>query len=410
VPQDARNPQKGLGFDLDTKDLEEYRNKRYIPLQLQSNVFVANGPSANKNVSIWIEALNLRKQYLESMGQTTFATAEEAIKSYDKNNEQSKMVNATDKLIQDATAQKGMIDSSDKTKHYLLNMITVKVSSANIFKANFGSQLIAQAYSYRVGDVYNQDTMFNPGEPTCWDINFPDVISADFQYDIWGAAMSVAAGLRITGNTDRGSMAINSQNKIATVKLLDDANKIIADTGHKLKQSISSADIDKLRKISTELHSVDPGDTLSGASPAKVSAYPINVNIADYQHSRIYSGDYYNMLERKRNVQNIRAQLATTSTLINADLEVLGDATFAFTNINSTWMFLKIINVDGSLSTFTGLYKLNNVTHEISAGKFTTKLKLVSDFVSDAGISGSAAEQMQKIIYHSDKQKANMGE
>lgn len=429
TPIDRTNPSRGLQFELDDTEKNTLKTKGYIPLQLQSRVMYLDGKMARKNIDIWIQALELRSKYLEQTVKKTEVPISDKDKlSNSKRSESPNVVFTTKKkattitsqdstlastkqLIQNARAQRDLISED---QYYLINMLTIKISSAQVFGADIGSQMIAQVFSYRVGGEY--EGMFNPGEPTCWDVNFPDVISLNLERDAYQAAISVATSARIAGTTDRGQYFISSQAQSQKTKLLQEATEIAKgrakakDPNAPLLNSLPANELNQIKNKLNELVALDPAAKLASTSPARVAAYPINVTIQDYQHSRVYSGDYYNMLERKREVQNIRAAMMVSGVEAKGDIEFLGDPTFAFMHTLDYWTFIKVLNIDGSLSILTGLYKIEGISHEISAGKFTTKFQIRSDGTGDQTISPEYANQMKTIIYGSDKQKAYMGE
>jgi len=429
TPIDKKNPSRGLQFEIDDAEKKTIATQGFIPLPLQCNVMYLDGKMARKNIDIWIQALELRQKYLEQTVKKTETPISDrdrlssSIKSDSKDviiktktkattiTPTDSLLTSTQQLIENAKAQRNLITTD---KYYLINMLTIKITSAQVFGADIGSQMIAQVFSYRIGGEY--EGMFNPGEPTCWEINFPDVISFAVERDSFQAAISVASSARVAGTTDRGQYFISSQAQTKKTKLLQEATDLAKDKSKSkdlnapLRNSLSANELSQLKDKLNELLALDPAAKLASTSPARTAAYPINVTIQDYQHSRVYSGDYYNMLERKREVQNIRAAMMTSGVEAKGDIEFLGDPTFAFMHTLSYWTFIKVINIDGTLSILTGLYKIEGITHEISAGKFTTKFQIRSDGVGDGTVSPEYTNQMKTIIYGSDKQKAYMGE
>lgn len=429
TPIDRTNPGRGLQFELDDTEKRTLATKGYIPLPLQCNVMYLDGKMARKNIDIWIQALELRSKYLEQTVKKTETPVSDrdrlssSIRSDDERvvistkkkattvTPADSMLTSTQQLIHNARAQRDLISED---QYYLINMLTIKITSAQVFGVDIGSQMIAQVFSYRVGGEY--EGMFNPGEPTCWEVNFPDVIQFNVERDSYQAAISVASSARVAGTTDRGQYFISSQAQSKKTKLLQEATEIAKgrakakDPNAPLRTSLPANELNQVKDKLNELLALDPAAKLTSTSPARVAAYPINVTIQDYQHSRVYSGDYYNMLERKREVQNIRAAMMTSGVEAKGDIEFLGDATFAFAHTLNYWTFVKVTNLDGTLSILSGLYKIEGISHEITAGKFTTKFQVRSDGCADNTISPEYANQMKTIIYGSDKQKAYMGE
>lgn len=383
IPPDKKDLNKGLQFELTDTEKKAYSNSvPYIPLPLVSTVFSCDYIAARKNIKIWIQALKARKEFSKDVMKQK-STAD------------------TDILLKEAETALGMVSPGEQ---YLIHLVTVKIDPSSAFNADLGRQRIRQAYSYRVGEIYNQGTMFNPGDPTCWDINFPDVISLDVDHDMLNAARSVATAGRMSGDSTRGSIATKNFNQTLVTQYLEEATQYAQAN---IKNSATEAQLTKLKEYLTKIQAIDPNCGLSKNSAARIIPNPINVTIAGSKQSRVYSGDFYNMLDKKRGIQNLRAAFMFTGVQVSGTMTALGDPSFTSASSMSAYIFLKVINIDGSLSHFTGTYLTNKISHEIGAGKFTTTFDIQSDAQSSSG-DPETIKQLKKVIYESDKQKGHM--
>lgn len=385
TPPNKNNLQQGLQTQITDVDTKNLKTQGFIPIPIKSTVYCLNGKGARQNIEAWLKMLELRKEFLTNVPHASSGTNDVA---------------SVDELILKTKAYKDTINPGEQSM-YIIQFLTLKSSVGNALGTGIGAQKIAQAYSVRCGNTASNGTMYNPGEPTCMDVCFDDVISAEFDYQFEQAIQSVARGVLISGETPRGDLNIISISRAKRAELLKQANDLVA----KGDARNNPTTVKELTAIVSQLNEVDPSAALSQSSLAKKSSFPINVSFSDYNQSRVYSGDYYNMLERKRNLQNIRSQLMLSQVIVNCNLTIAGDATFGFANHLDYVVFLKITNVDGTLSIFSGLYRLMNISHEVTGGDFKTIFKLQSDQSSDNNISETYAAQLNKMIYSSDKQK-----
>ncbi|MBW2969087.1 hypothetical protein KY314_03140, partial [Candidatus Woesearchaeota archaeon] len=127
--------------------------------------------------------------------------------------------------------------------------------------------------------------------------------------------------------------------------------------------------------------------------PADYSPYgvskPVRFNV-DFEQRSIYTGNVGDALQNKKQLQEFRRQLVLRSLQFEADMQVFGDPSFELFDIGNRYIFLKFIKKDGTLGIFTGLYMIQNITQEISAGNFTTTFKL--RFLPKNGAPEASAE------------------
>jgi len=80
--------------------------------------------------------------------------------------------------------------------------------SDGLFNKHIGQQQILQTYSVRAGKNPDDMNGYNPGYPTVWDVNFPDVISFQPTCDYHTAVRSLMA------NADATSGNVNPKGNI----------------------------------------------------------------------------------------------------------------------------------------------------------------------------------------------------
>ncbi len=379
----SSDPKKPTGLvKLDVK--KEDRARGFVPLRMNSHIQVADFESAKKNLKIYLDALQARQKYMNEIDK------KETRQTTDKN------VFAVES-IQDCQMKLGILTEG---KMYLLHFIALSGNPQDLFNTMIGKQMIAQTYSMRVnGLAGSQQQFFNPGEPYAVEGNFLDIVSLNFDFDYMVSLNSIATASRIVSGHRRGRSIIESRNAAAIKKLLNDANTVVT------KQSqATQPGLKQLKDIKVDIQALNPYSQISGQVSAVDSTMPINISVDEYQNSRVYGGDTYNALEKKRTIQNIRNNVILQSRQVNATLTVLGDPTFNYPNNIGLRIYLKVINMDNSLSMFTGIYMIKGVTHEISAGKFMTTFNLQID--SSSNESSETKKQLRKMIYEADRQKA----
>jgi len=266
------------------------------------------------------------------------------------------------------------------------------MAADKLFDPRMGQQQIVQAYSYRAGNIPTDPHTFNPGWPTVWDINFPDVISfspGDLNY--WTALQNIVT------NADAVIDEAESKEHFKTNKLaklrneflekVDEINKFgrpgIKKYKKKRETAIQNA-TDLLKQYRAEIEKDVPADY----SPYGVSK-PVRFNV-DFEQRSIYTGNVGDALQNKKQLQEFRRQLVLRSLQFEADMQVFGDPSFELFDIGNRYIFLKFIKKDGTLGIFTGLYMIQNITQEISAGNFTTTFKL--RFLPKNGAPEASAE------------------
>lgn len=238
------------------------------------------------------------------------------------------------------------------------------IASNEIFNPELGNNQIMQTYSFNVaGDINSSKDNYNPGFPTVWDVNFPDVLdfSANLDY------MTKIKGLKI--------------NKDAQVNM---------QTG---MQKIQNKDTQK------EL----PNESIYIRNYKQHN--PITFNL-DFTKRDTYHGDYANSMMMKKNIQNFRKYILLNNDSFTCNLRVLGDPSYVLHSLDK-YIFIKYILQDGSLSFYTGVYKIMKVLHEIFPGRFETNIEIMHD---PSALDENYSKQLVEAIYKQDRLKVTIEE
>jgi hypothetical protein len=247
-------------------------------------------------------------------------------------------------------------------------------SGGDILTGGLGSIVgrsgIVQAYSIRMFKGKESDwNTYNPGYPTVWDINFPDVLNFTVKSPNLKTAISGLIQNSVTAPQNQLSATTQVKNTIA--ELRNSTEKAIDAINIDDKQNRAS----KIQNAETFLAQLKAAMEQDEQKYAFVNNQ-INVDV-DFQQRGVYSGTEGETLTLKKNMQAIRRELTQHMSAIEADLRILGDPTFNSTNLSRSMIFIKVLNPDGSLSMYTGLYLILSIKHEISQGKFETIFSLM---------------------------------
>lgn len=254
-----------------------------------------------------------------------------------------------------------------------------------------GKNQILQAYSYRAGNILafsdeegNNFTQYNPGYPSVWHINFPDVISFQPKFNLKNQIDNVANVMKqkvanFKDEIDKKEVEL-TELRGATYKEKDKQEN------NKLEISEKEKEIKTLQqqKQYFELYHddvpyTDPSMMIFDEPLIQVST------LADVQ-------------EKRKVMQEFRKHALVAAVNIEAELEVLGDPIFDI-HTGGKYLFLKYMTQMGNLSYFTGIYSIMNIKHIINPGEFKTSFTLQKD--ATAG-SSEFAEQMKSAIVLND--------
>lgn len=105
--------------------------------------------------------------------------------------------------------------------------------------------------------------------------------------------------------------------------------------------------------------------------------FPIHWNSDPRQGNGFLDGDTdADAALMKTSITNLKRRMIIHSMTYEAELRILGDATFAGTYFNDKLIYIKVLNADGRDSIHTGIYRITGYTHSITSGSYYTTFKL----------------------------------
>lgn len=297
------------------------------------------------------------------------------------------------------------LDTNVRGKQNRVIMFISDIASTDgIFNVNTAATSIVQTYSIR-GSARPGDTKdYNPGWPTVWDTNFPDVISFSPEMDFSTAMRTITDSIDTPLNNMQSSSPggiVSDEFRTVRDKLLKELStldKMSPSKNKKLKAQRATIiqDVDKLMAKYETLSKASSGVKLSPYSNKETVTFPI-----DWEQRASYSGQTGEALIMKKKMQDFRRLLIMNALQGKATLKVIGDPSFMINDVGGgKWIFLKFIKPNGELGIYTGLYILQNVTHEISSGQFTTTLELLYNPQSG---NQDAMKEISKLWSQNDK-------
>jgi len=282
-------------------------------------------------------------------------------------------------------------------------MIVIKdyFPSDSMFDPQFGAQHILQAYSYRASKMQYDVHEYNPGWPTVWDINFPDVMEFSPEFDYYAALRMVA------NNADtqlKRQEAEEHEVKNKAIETRKELLNVVADlhrtTTKSRNQKARNKKIQEVDKLLSEYRKL-----VHDIEGINLTPYPQDNTVTynlDFEKKHVYSGTTGEALANKRKMQEFRKKMMMTAlSTKNCSLKVLGDASFMLHDLGK-YIFLKFIRPDGSLGMFTGIYNILTITDEISGGVFTTTFSL-SFSPQDGQLKGQDKREFERLWTGYDK-------
>lgn len=414
------------------KTKQKNSNPDSFPIETQTNTFIATPKIALKNLKM-IQTLNFmsiaagEKNSLEKRHQTFAKENRPEVEAV--TNAYAAKLKELSINIKDAIDKAKKYESDDE-KEFLF-VIRSPLPTQTMFNSYVGNQKIWQAYSYRMNQDNNEQ--FNPGYPTVWDVNFPDVLSLSVKFDYKSAYGVLQQNLRYEID-DRDS----NQKIISIVKLsVKEANiklkKLKDDFGKWKKQNdkykwkgtknpekwtVGGTEIYKggerkyetkawekgnpRKKIYGEWYKnnfdhfnnkiAETGKQLEAAKSEETIkktqelhnkfGFRNNINLSLDRNS-IHTHKYDLAIENKRQAQKFREVLLLQHIGEEAELRIVGDPSYVGLGSSEAraqslggYIFIKAYKSDGKLNNRTGLYTIHGAAHSITAGTFETTLSL----------------------------------
>lgn len=369
-------------FGIDEKEIDKKNNT--APVSIGLNFFNCKYKAAKENANQYLNLYEARIKFVKNNEATVFASMKD------------KILGSLEKAKSNIEAISSKIIDDGTTYCFLMRD---PVPSDAIFNPEIGSNLILQAYSYRADGMYgNRNDFFNPGVPNCWSVSFPDVIEFTPEIDYHKLISDITTNAKMIGTfRSQDSIVVDNMIEQKTKTLLDQADDLVAD-GKKDWNLVK-----QLQAIKKQIDDLTSPDINPAISDYK-NSNQINFSIDDYAHTRVSTDSEYSQMQRKKTVQELRKRIMLTSYPWTASLTVIGDASFGITH-GSKYIFIKIINQDGSLSFFSGIYIIVSFVHEISAGKFITKFQLNYE---PAKNDPNFVKQFNTMVFKADRMILNM--
>lgn len=372
--------------DLTYKNQKNVKNK--VPMAVSATCKVLGPKEAKQSLETYKHLLKARKGV-------------DKITDPEKESDETTIINVVDTLI----------DAARNNNHLIILYLDPNPGIGGIFDQSTGKNHILQAYSYRAGGSllqgseipYEQRKQFNPGVPSVWDISFPDVVSFEpelqFREQTTNLYIQMKRGMKgISGKTqidediDRTKQEIKNKAKEKEEKEKKLANSKKNKKAGKLTTKLNS----EIKKLNSEIKNLkSTQDNLAkqkekyvqimGKLPYRTPADLLFKKSTDYTH--------HDIVEMKKQVQEYRRRIIADTNTIKATFSVLGDPIFDIFSIGK-YIFIRFLNPDGTLGIFTGIYIINGVKQEISAGKFITSFEVNKDHTADSDVAQQIVHAM----------------
>lgn len=305
----------------------------------------------------------------------------------------------------------------DNSPPYILVVFLEPIPGVGtIFDPDNGKNHILQGYSYRAGGEMathndadgNVAHQFNPGHPDVWHVNFPDVVSFDPTFSFREVSNDLFTLMKMGTPGISGLTPVEEEKKEEEVKLADINEKIknqqtivknTTNVQQKIKEKIKEKKLrNKGKNISKNISSLSKRKEVfkqMRGGPSYISPAPLLFS-EDVTGRQLRASTN----EKRKMMQEFRRRVIMNSSLISANMGVLGDPVFDMNSIGK-YIFLKFINPDGNLGMFTGVYSIKSVNQEINAGSYITSFELQKD--STVGDSKIADQLYSGMVDNDDK-------
>lgn len=275
--------------------------------------------------------------------------------------------------------------------------------AGSVFGEGFGDNNIVQAYNVRFknsrdGFEATKRRSINDGS---LNMEFPDVVS--FKPTVKNLLTNVREILPLTDMFEvtgegSGKKVSTTQKQYITTTLAN----LSARKGELDEKRLKAKTIEERKSIETELRAViseekaaadalksgenikykdeinaktDARDTLKHKERLR---FPIRWNSDPRIGNGFLDGDTSaDSALMKSSVTNFKRRMIIHSQSYEAELRIIGDATYCGTYFTDKLVFIKSLMADGRDSIHTGIYQITNFSHHISAGSFFTTLKLM---------------------------------
>lgn len=375
--KDDADKLKGVGIapiSLADGPYKDIKNLKYSKGQIDS--YMSMEPTV---ISVSGDKATIEKTYKKL--ETVFSLKKfEAINPDPKSSTAVQLVNAINKL-----GFEKYRNIKTESRHSV-TFIVLGLSNVDVlFNAELAGERVLQSYSF--GGFTATDGFFEPLNissenginKTALDINYPDVISFKPEFNFKSAVENSIETQNATYNQSRGGAEDISINDLKTKS----ADEIKAEDEAKKKQEEEMKKLDPKDRVSKLQAETNEANSSIGAELSQNFTNAIfaprfsprlNLNL-DRTNITLPGTAEADVANAKRVVENMRRLSALSGKDIIATMVVIGDPSFLMES-SGKYIYVKHSNIEGQLTQFTGLYLINNITHELSAGKFTTTFEL----------------------------------
>ena len=279
---------------------------------------------------------------------------------------------------------------------YMILLEDLEGSHSPFNSGRWGNQVL-QGYSYRLTKDNSKDPYFSIGRTNLSRNNFPDVIAFNItEYDFENTIRSINESQDTSVSVTVAGKEIKT-NRINVDELKDksveEKTKALKDTG------MSVEDFDKKVKGDKTFKNINFNNKQSTKFDY-LKAYRNNDNMnLNFSSSQVLtSGDdnFADVARAKRSIEAYRGMMALRASTIKANIQILGEPQYDFFCLKK-YIFVKLFNLDGSISMFTGIYRIIKITQNMDSGMLKTTLDL-EKALSDPDQLG----QIAKIFFTGD--------
>jgi hypothetical protein len=357
-----------MGSAQVSKGSKEYTK---VPAAIQSNSMITTSKGA-------VEQLKLMQKLLKASSKINTSSLQK-----------------TEEIIDKHLAKANASINTAKMKQWLF-LIKDQMPGGGFYDPAHGESSILQAFSFRaaLSPEAAANEQWNPGYPSCWDVNFMDILSFEPEFDFWTAQTAVSQNM-IPLKYKEGMAEYTDKDIKSRQELTEQFLKIQSalTTSKTISEETKKKNIVELQDLVNQLKQLESNSIIK----ERVGAYPVTFNM-DFEKKVSNNGSVPEVLAAKKSLQQFRNRMMTEVLNIKAKMTVIADPSFKY-NDAQKYIFVKVINNDGSTSIFTGLYRINSCTQKISAGNFLTEMELMRDSTT----SSEVADSMYQGIYNNDR-------
>jgi hypothetical protein len=279
---------------------------------------------------------------------------------------------------------------------YMILLEDLEGSHSPFNSGRWGNQVL-QGYSYRLTKDNSKDPYFSIGRTNLSRNNFPDVLAFNItEYDFENTIRSINESQDTSVSVTVAGKEIKT-NRINVDELKDksveEKTKALKDTGMTAEEFEKKIKGDKtFKNIQFNTKETTKFDYLK----AYRNNDKMNLNFSASQILTSGDDNFADVARAKRSIEAYRGMMALRASTIKANIQILGEPQYDFFCLKK-YIFVKLFNLDGSISMFTGIYRIIKITQNMDGGMLKTTLDL-EKALSDPDQLG----QIAKIFFTGD--------